>query len=93
MTTDELKNARKTLKMNQAAMAVLLDTPYRTYQDWEAGKARIPGVVGVAMRLLRERDKWVMAKVLNSVDARVAMEFPDGIPSERFDIEEERWPH
>lgn len=35
-----------------ANMAELLNTPYRTYQDWELGNAATPGVVLVAIDAL-----------------------------------------
>ena len=34
------------------SMAARLETPYRTYQGWEARKGAIPGVAGVAVRAL-----------------------------------------
>lgn len=37
---------------SRADVAKLLHTPYRTVEDWEAGKARIPGAAQVALRLL-----------------------------------------
>lgn len=89
MNAATLKSARLALGMNQAAMAKLLDTPYRTYQDWEADKARIPGVVGVAVRLLQERERWVMRSIIDKIDADLASRFPAGIPSER-EVEDER---
>jgi DNA-binding transcriptional regulator YiaG len=67
MTQQELKEAREKLGRNQAEMAAELGTPYRTYQDWERGKARIPGTCAVAMRLLLEKDQWVMATTLAKV--------------------------
>lgn len=37
-------------------MAQKLETPYRTYQDWEARKGAIPGVVSVAIKALKKLD-------------------------------------
>ena len=48
----ELKDYRAGLKYTQAEMAVVLCTPLSTYQKWEQGVQRIPGVVGVAINSL-----------------------------------------
>ncbi len=63
MTPAELKAERTTLGLNQAEMAKSLRTPYRTYQDWESGARRIPGVVAVACELLLQKDTWVMQAI------------------------------
>jgi amphi-Trp domain-containing protein len=49
MTPEELKNARVSLGLNMKEMSQLLATPYRTYQDWELGNRRIPGICEVAV--------------------------------------------
>lgn len=40
----ELRTIRLKLGLNLKEMSELLSTPYRTYQDWENGNRRIPGV-------------------------------------------------
>jgi len=41
-------------------MAQKLETPYRTYQSWEARAGSIPGVAGVAVKgLLKEAEKEI----------------------------------
>ena len=67
MTSEELKAARKALKYSQAELACALDTPKRTIQDWEGGKCRLPGVLGVAMGLLREKDEAVMTWIAEKI--------------------------
>jgi DNA-binding transcriptional regulator YiaG len=52
MNSSDLKEARRKLGLNMTKMAALLRTPYRTYQDWEAGRRRIPGICAVAIKLL-----------------------------------------
>ncbi len=52
MTPKELRKARKRFGLNMKEMSRLLDTPYRTYQDWELGNRRIPGICGVAVSCL-----------------------------------------
>lgn len=57
MTPAELKEARLSLGLNIKQFAEALNTPYRTVQDWLAGKNKIPGVVEVAIRgIKREKE-------------------------------------
>ena len=79
MTSNELQTARVALGWSASELARQLDTPLRTYQDWEAGVNRIPGVAAVAVRLLGERDTWVMGTVLVNIEARIRADFPSGI--------------
>ena len=64
MTAEEFKKARQALGLKQTELAAAMETPYRTLQDWEAGKNRIPGVAAVALRLLQERDRWATERAL-----------------------------
>ncbi len=41
----DLKHARQTLGLTQQAMADLLGTKKRTWQDWEYGVTPVPGPV------------------------------------------------
>lgn len=52
MTGHELREARLRLGLNIKKMAELLETPYRTYQDWELESRRIPGLCAVVVFLL-----------------------------------------
>jgi hypothetical protein len=56
MTGRDLRAARGKLVGNGRGavklMAEKLETPYRTYQGWEARKGLIPGVAGVAVKAL-----------------------------------------
>lgn len=81
MTSEELKAARKALKYSQAELACALDTPKRTIQDWEGGKCRLPGVIGVAMGLLREKDEAVMTWIAEKIKRDLARDHPQEIPS------------
>jgi DNA-binding transcriptional regulator YiaG len=67
MTPAQLKTARRKLGMNMAEMATTLRTPYRTYQDWERGDRRIPGICQVAVELLQKRDQWVMQAIVDKI--------------------------
>ncbi len=52
MTPEELKKIRLSLGFSIKDMSDVLGTPYRTYQDWELGNRRIPGVCQVAVECL-----------------------------------------
>lgn len=66
MTPEQLKQWRHGLKSqagrrncSQAEAARRLNTPRRTYEDWEAGKRRIPGMLGLACAaVVRELPPW-----------------------------------
>lgn len=47
-----LRRHRLMLGLTQTDMAERLHTPFRTYQDWEAGKVTIPGAVFLALEAL-----------------------------------------
>ncbi len=57
MTPSELKEARLRLGLTQTQMAGALATPFRTYQDWEGGISRIPGVVDLAIQFVESAKK------------------------------------
>jgi len=44
MTGDELRDKRKAAGLSMVKAAELSGTPYRTWQDWEGGKRRVPGL-------------------------------------------------
>ena len=67
MTPAALKTSRRELGLNMVEMAKQLRTPYRTYQDWEHGNRRIPGVCAVAVELLIKRDRWVMQAIIEKI--------------------------
>lgn len=81
MTSVELKTARISQGLTAAEMARVLETSLRTYQDWESGKSRIPGAVGVAVRLHGERLEWTMVRAVGVACAAIDRNFPGGIPS------------
>ncbi len=57
MTPEELRNARIHLGLSQAGLAAALGVAggSRTVGRWERGERAVPGVVGVAMALMLER--------------------------------------
>jgi DNA-binding transcriptional regulator YiaG len=68
MNSAELIAVRRTLGLNKTQMAATLRTPYRTYQEWENGGRRIPGIAQVAMELLQQKDRWVMAAIKTKIE-------------------------
>lgn len=55
----EIRKIRATLKFSQAQMAAVLQTPKKTYQNWEQG-LRVPmGAVGLLLRLLKKNPMMV----------------------------------
>jgi len=90
MTPIELKTVRISWGYSQGELARLLKTPLRTYQDWESGKGRIPGIMLTTLGLLKERDERITARILEDARARILKEFPNGIPSELEGNDEEQ---
>lgn len=80
MKPETLKSHRRTLGLNQTEMARRLQTPYRTYQDWERGSRRIPGVCIVAVELLLERDRRFMDEMKVRVMGNKTSTPPPAIP-------------
>jgi len=62
MKPEELKKIRENLGFSIKEMSRILDTPYRTYQDWELGNRRIPGICEVAVRCLLTCKKALKAR-------------------------------
>ncbi|HTB34543.1 MAG TPA: helix-turn-helix domain-containing protein [bacterium] len=56
---DELRKIRKSLGLSQAELAGLLQTPKKTYQNWEQGLRAPLGAVGVLLRLLEMKPELV----------------------------------
>ncbi len=56
MTADQLREARKAAGLSMKQAAELSNTPYRTWQDWEGGKRRVPGIAEAWLRLWAERN-------------------------------------
>lgn len=84
MTGEEFKSARKVrLKVSQADLGRLMRTPLRTIQDIEAqGDRPVRGVYSVCLRLLIERDQWVMQAISDKIARDLDRRYPNGIASE-----------
>lgn len=53
MNSPELKSARQSLGLTITAMAKVLNTPRGTYQKWENGERRVPGMIVVALKQIK----------------------------------------
>ena len=49
-----LRDLRKSISLSMAEAARLSGTPYRTWQDWESGKRRVPGLAVAWLNLYCE---------------------------------------
>jgi hypothetical protein len=88
MTSEQLKTTRISWGYSQPLVARLLETPLRTYQDWESGKGRIPGIIAVTLGLLKERDERITAEIIERMRQKILKDYPAGIPSEPEEEEE-----
>ena len=52
--SNELKAARAGLNLTAKSMAEKLKTPQRTYENWELGRTKIPGVVFAAIEFMEK---------------------------------------
>lgn len=57
MTGDELRTARQAAGLTMKSAAELSGTPYRTWQDWETGKRRVPGIAGAWLTLYANQNR------------------------------------
>jgi DNA-binding transcriptional regulator YiaG len=57
VTADELKDWRHRMGWTQEEAAFWLNTSVRTYQSWEQGRHRTPGMIDVVCRELETTKK------------------------------------
>jgi putative transcriptional regulator len=58
-TPDEMRSLRRKVHMSQSQMANLLNTPKKTYQNWEQGLRKPDGAITLLLNLLRKEPKVV----------------------------------
>ena len=51
MTGAELRALRESVRLTRADCCAETGTPYRTWEDWEAGRAKTPGLAEAWLRL------------------------------------------
>lgn len=57
MIARELKEARLRLGLTQHEMAEAMNTPFRTYQDWEGERRRVPGICSIVVRCIERSQR------------------------------------
>jgi DNA-binding transcriptional regulator YiaG len=57
MTGKELREARRKAGLTMKEAAEASATPYRTWQDWETGKRRVPGIAGAWLELYANQSR------------------------------------
>ena len=82
MTSRELKDLRVGIGFSMADIAACLGVPKSTYARYEDGTAAVPSGIKRAAVELRQINETFMAELPARVDARLAEEWPNGIPSE-----------
>jgi DNA-binding transcriptional regulator YiaG len=82
MEPERMLLLRKWIGFSLRDLAAVMRIPYRTLQDYEYGKRRIPDSFAVRFEAEIEREARIKAEVYQSIERRIAEEHPDGIPSE-----------
>lgn len=90
MDADMLKVIREEIGFAPRDMYRTLGIPRRTYQDYEAGKRRIPDAIANAVFAELKWNRKFMEGLAARVDTELLRVFPDGmIPSNQVEKEEE----
>jgi DNA-binding transcriptional regulator YiaG len=90
MDADMLKNIREEIGFAPRDMYRTLGIPWRTYQDYEAGKRGIPDDVASAVLVELKWNREFMTGLPCRVDRDLEREFPGGVcPSFQVEKEEE----
>ena len=55
MKTTKLRESRISAGLNMRQAAEAANTPYRTWQDWELGNRRVPGIAIEWLKLYTQR--------------------------------------
>lgn len=68
-TPEELKAIRRKAQLSQSQLANLINTPKKTYQNWEQGLRKPDGTVTLLLQLLQEfpEVKGMLVKVWSGV--------------------------
>ena len=69
MTGDELREARKAAGISMKQAAEESSTPYRSWQDWEGGRRRVPGLAIAWLKLYQRQQKEEQTAVITSPQA------------------------
>jgi len=81
MKKQELKEIRLKIKFDMDSFATCIGIPKSTYARYEDGSATVPERVERAALELEQINKTFIEGLPGRVDARIAKDFPKGIPS------------
>lgn len=82
MTKEEMKQLRNDMRFGLVDLAAVTKIPYRTLQDYEAGKRSIPPHVAELLRKEAAKEKRIKKWFYKKMERDIAKEFPNGIPFE-----------
>lgn len=85
MHKTEFRNMRELMRFSLAELSRVVGIPYRTLQDYEYGKRRIPSRVADLMRRELKRSQQIRRQVLACIDSRIDRELPERFISEADD--------
>lgn len=67
---------------DMTSMAAVLGWPYRTYQDRELGNRGIPDYAAKQVLEAQQREREVLAEIMQKINLDIDKRYPLGIPSE-----------
>lgn len=82
MTPETMKRLRLEMGYDLVSLGQLLEVPYRTLQDREAGKRSIPASFAAALIAAHKADRRYMNNLGKRLDADFDRLYPHGIMSE-----------
>ena len=86
MHKTEFRNMRELMRFSLVELSSVISIPYRTLQDYEYGKRKIPRAVSERMIAELKREQKIMQQVLASIEKRIDRELPERFMSEADDI-------
>ena len=87
MTSIEFRHARQKLGMSMAEASTKCGVPYRTWQDWEAGKRRVPPWVKCLLFYLERGWTYDAHRELSTNRKSPEMVRPSGLEPETYWLE------
>jgi hypothetical protein len=89
MTPEELKGLRLEMRYDLASLSYLLVIPYRTLQDYEAGKRGIPASFAEKMKAAHKADRDYMRRAARRLDKEFTRMYPRGFLPEKINNHDE----
>lgn len=82
MQPEEMKQILESMRFGLVDLAAVTKIPYRTLQDYLAGKRSIPQHVAKQLRNEAAKEKRIKEWLYKKMERDIAKEFPNGISSE-----------